>query len=174
MCKALSDSQRSFRPSLSLVEALLGNDWGHPLHVTLTGSSPQRLESEVRHFTDLATEIYVTEYAQIMVYYWWAAQTALSTDWDTMGLEWVVCGSLWNASCASAQHRQPLVGSWADRTLEAAPIVMSFAPPVIVAQVDNLGNSYWVLRLLLIAPTRKYPCLKFDCLYDRPHIVGAN
>ena len=27
VCKALSDSQGSFRPSLSEVEALLGNDW---------------------------------------------------------------------------------------------------------------------------------------------------
>ena len=51
---------------------------------------------------------------------------------------------------------------------------MSFAPPLIVAQVYNLGNSHWVLRLLLIAPTREYLCLKFDPMCDRPHIVGAN
>ena len=43
---------------------------------------------------------------------------------------------------------------------------MSFAPPLIVAQVYDLGNSHWVLCLLLIAPT----C---DPLFDQPHIVGA-
>ena len=31
-----------------------------------------------------------------------------------------------------------------------------------------------MLRLLLIAPTREYLCLKFDPMCDRPHIVGAN
>ena len=51
---------------------------------------------------------------------------------------------------------------------------MSFAPPLIVAQVYNLGNSHWVHCLLLIAPTREYLCLKFDPLSDRAHIVGAN
>ena len=51
---------------------------------------------------------------------------------------------------------------------------MSFAPPVIVTGVYNLGNSHWVLHLLLIAPTREYLCLKFDPLSDRPHIVGAH
>ena len=51
---------------------------------------------------------------------------------------------------------------------------MSFAPPLIVAQVYNLSNWHWVLRLLLIAPTREYLCLKFDLVCDRPHIVGAN
>ena len=51
---------------------------------------------------------------------------------------------------------------------------MSFTPPLIVAQVYNLSNSHWVLRLLLITPTREYLCLKFDPICDRPHIVGAN
>ena len=37
-----------------------------------------------------------------------------------------------------------------------------------------MSNWHWVLRLLLIAPTREYPCLKFDPMCDRPHIVGAN
>ena len=63
----------------------------------------------------------------------------------------------------SAQRRKQLVGSWAERTLEASFIDMSFAPPLIVAQ-----------RLLLIAPTRECLCLKFDPMCDRPHIVGAN
>ena len=37
-----------------------------------------------------------------------------------------------------------------------------------------MSNQQWVLRLLLIAPTREYLCLKFDPMCDRPHIVGAN
>ena len=89
-------------------------------------------------------------------------------------MEWVVRDSLRNASCASAQRRKQLVGSWAERTLEASSIDMSFAPPLMVAQVCNLSNWHWVLRLLLIAPTREYLCLKFDPMFDRPHIVGAN
>ena len=94
-----------------------------------------------------------------------------------IGTQWVWRGlsvTLWNASCASPQLRQHLVGSWADRTLEASSIDMSFAPPLIVAHVDNLGNLHWLLRLLLIAPTREYLCLRFDPFSDPPHIVGAN
>ena len=69
---------------------------------------------------------------------------------------------------------QPLVG-WivGRRTLEASSIDVSFAPPLIVAHGYNLGNFHWVLHLL-IAPTREYLCLKFDPLFDRPQIVGAN
>ena len=111
VCKALSDSQGSFRPSMSEVEALLGNDWRQPLHVTVPGLSPQQFEFEARHFGDLTTESYVTDCAQIVVYHWWAAQTAHSADWDTMGVAWVVRDSLWNASCASAQRRKQLVKS---------------------------------------------------------------
>ena len=51
---------------------------------------------------------------------------------------------------------------------------MSFAQPLIVAYVHNWGNFYWVFRLLLIAPTREYICVKFDPLCDRPCNVGAN
>ena len=76
----------------------------------------------------------------------------------------VGCPSLILASCASPQRRQELVGSWAERTLDVSSIDMSFAPPLIVAQVYNLDNSHWVLRLLLIAPTRECLCLKFDPL----------
>ena len=36
-----------------------------------------------------------------------------------------------------------------------------------------MSNWHWVLRLLLIAPTREYPCLKFDQMCNRPHIVVA-
>ena len=81
------------------------------------------------------TESYVTDCAEIVVYYWWAAQTALSAYWDTMGVAWVVRDSSWNASCASAQRQKQLVGSSAERTLEASSIDMSFAPPLIVAHV---------------------------------------
>ena len=93
----------------------------------------------------------------IVVYYWWAVQTALSADWDAMGVVWVVRDSLWNASCASAQRCKPLVKSWAERTLQTSSIDMSFAPPLIVAQVYNLSNWHWVLRLLLIAPNARIP-----------------
>ena len=41
VCKALSDSHGSFRPSLAEVEALLGDDWGPPLHATVPGPSAQ-------------------------------------------------------------------------------------------------------------------------------------
>ena len=51
---------------------------------------------------------------------------------------------------------QQLVGSWVDCTLEASSNDMSFAPPLIVVHEYNLGNFHWVLRLLLIAPTREY------------------
>ena len=91
-----------------------------------------------------------------------------------MGVAWVVRDSLLNASCASAQRRKQLLKSWAKRTLQVSSIDMSFVPPLIVARVYNLSNSHWVLRLLLIAPTREYLCLKFDPMCDRPHIVGAN
>ena len=91
-----------------------------------------------------------------------------------MGVAWVVRDSLRNASCVGPQCRQQLVRSWANRTLEVLSIDMSFAPPLIVAQVYILGKSHWVLRLLSIAPTREYLCLKFDTLCDRPHIHGTN
>ena len=43
---------------------------------------------------------YITDSAEIVVYYWWLTRTALSADWDVMGVAWVVRDSLWNASCA--------------------------------------------------------------------------
>ena len=91
-------------------------------------------------------------------------------------MAWAVRDSLWNAACAGPGRRQELTESWATRTLEAASIDISLAPPLIVAQVYNLGNFHWVLRFLMIAPgpTREYLCLKFDPLCDKPYIVGAN
>ena len=109
VCKAPSDRQGSFRPSLSHVEALLGNDWRQPLHVMVRGLSLQQFEFQACHFRDLTTESYVTDCAQIVVYYWWAAQTALSAYWDTMGVAWVVRDTLCNASCAIAQRQKQLV-----------------------------------------------------------------
>ena len=150
---------------------MLGNDWWQPLHVTVPGLSPQQFEFEARHFRDLTTE------SQIVLRLWCITgglPKPLSADWNTMGVAWVVRDSLWNASCASAQRRKQLVKSWAERTLQASSIDMIFAPPLIVVRVYNMSNWHWVLRLLLIAPTREYLCLKFDPMCDRPHIVGAN
>ena len=58
--------------------------------------------------------------------------------------------------------------------MQASSIDMLFTPPLTMAQVYNLSNWQWVLRLLLIAPTHEYLCLNFDPMCDRPHIVGAN
>ena len=135
---------------------------------------PQQFEFEARHFRDLTTESYVTNCAQIVVYHCWATQTALSVDWDTMGVAWVVRDPLWNASCARAQLRKQLVKSWAEHNLQASSVDMSFAPPLILARVYNMSNQHWVLRLLLIAPTREYLRPKFEPMRDGPHIVGAN
>ena len=63
-------------------------------------------EFDTRHFRDLTSESYAIECAEIVVYYWWATQTALSADWDTMGVAWVVHDSLWDALCATAYCRQ--------------------------------------------------------------------
>ena len=54
------------------------------------------------------------------------------------------------------------------------PMITQHLLPGVVAQVYNLSNSHWVLRLSLIAPTREYLCLKFDPMCDRPLIVWAN
>ena len=63
VCKALSDSHGSFRPSLAEVEALLGDDWGPPLHARVPGPLAQQYEFEARHFRDLTSESYVTDCA---------------------------------------------------------------------------------------------------------------
>ena len=52
--------------------------------------------------------------------------------------------------------------------------LLILSPALMVTQVYDLGNFHWVLRLLLIAPSRQYLCLKFDPLCDRPHIAKAN
>ena len=72
VCKALCDSQGSFCSSLSEVKAMLGDDWGQPLHGRVLGLLLQRYEFETHHFRDLITESYVTNYAPVVVYHWWA------------------------------------------------------------------------------------------------------
>ena len=51
---------------------------------------------------------------------------------------------------------------------------MIYAPPLLVAQIYNKRNSHWVLRLLLVSPTRTFLCLVFDPLCYKPYIAGAN
>ena len=51
---------------------------------------------------------------------------------------------------------------------------MDYAPPLLAAQVYNVHNQNWVLRLLLVSPTRTFLCLVFDLLSNRPYIMGAN
>ena len=91
-----------------------------------------------------------------------------------MGVAWVVRDSLWNASSTPWDCRQVLAESWAHCTLEAASIDMDCAPPLLAAQVYNVRNTHWVLRLLLVSPTRTFLCLVFDPLSNGPYIVGAN
>ena len=108
------------------------------------------------------------------MYHWWLTRTALSADWDVMGVVWVVRDSLWNASSALWGRRKVLVESWALRTLEAASIDMVYAPPLLAPQVYNVRNEHWVPRLLLVSPTRTFLCLVFNPLCNKPYIVGAN
>ena len=89
-------------------------------------------------------------------------------------MAWVVCDSLWNASSALWGRRKVLSESWALHTLEAASIDMVFAPPLLAAQIYNVRHEHWVLRLLLVSPTRTFLCLVFDPLCNKPYIVGAN
>ena len=86
---------------------------------------------------------------------------------------WVVRDSLWNVSSALWGRRKVLDESWALRTLEAASIDMVHAPPLLAAQIHNLRNEHWVLRLLFVSPTGTFLCLVFDPLRHKPHIVGA-
>ena len=51
---------------------------------------------------------------------------------------------------------------------------MVYAPPLLAAQTYNSCNEHWVLRLLLVSPTRTFLCLVFDPLCNKPYIAGAN
>ena len=59
------------------------------------------------------------------------------------------------------------------RTLKAASIDMVYAPPLLAAQIYNLRNEHWVLRLLLVSPTRTFLCLVLDPLCNKPYIAPA-
>ena len=50
---------------------------------------------------------------------------------------------------------------------------MSYAPPLLAAQIYHVCNTHWVLRLLLASPTRTFLCLVFNSLCNKPYIVGA-
>ena len=41
-------------------------------------------------------------------------------------------------------------------------------------RIYNLRNDHWVMRLLLVSPTRTFLCLVFDPLGNKPYIAGAN
>ena len=51
---------------------------------------------------------------------------------------------------------------------------MVYAPPLRAAQIYNVHNTHWVLRLLLVSPTCTFLCLLFNLLCNKPYIVGAN
>ena len=86
------------------------------------------------------------------------------TNFGSGGVAWVVRDSLWNASSAPWGRRKVLAESWAHRTLEAASIDMVYVPPLLAAQIYNARNTHWVLRLLLVSPTRTFLCPVFDLL----------
>ena len=77
-------------------------------------------------------------------------------------------------SSAPWGRRKVLAESWALHTLEAMSIDMVYAPPLLVARMYNVLNEHWVLRLLLVSPTRTFLCLGFDPPCNKPYIVGAN
>ena len=108
------------------------------------------------------------------MYCWWLTQTALSADWDVIGVARVVRDSLWNASSPPWGRRKVLAKSWALRILEATSIDMVYAPPLLAAQIYNVRNTHWVLHLLLVSPTCFFLCLVFDTLCNKSYIVGAN
>ena len=82
--------------------------------------------------------------------------------------------SLWNVSSAPWDRSKVLAESWAHRTLEATSIDVDYTPPLLAAQVYNVRNQHWVLRLLLVFSTRTFVCLVFDPLSNRLYTVGAN
>ena len=171
MCHALTNGPGSPTAQLQHVESLLRDEWERPLDVIIPSSGSQQYMLEARHLRDVYSKSYVTDAAEIVVYYWWLARTTLNADWDVMGVAWVVRDSLWNGSSLPLGRRSE---SWVLRTLKAASIDMTYAPPLLAAQIYNLRNQHWVLRLLLVSPTRTFSCLMFDPLCNKPYIVGAN
>ena len=174
VCHALTNGLGGPTAQLQHVESLLHDEWERPLDVIIPSSGSQQYKLEARHLRDVYSEFNVTYTAKIVVYYWWFARTALSADWDVMVVAWVVRDSLWNVSTLPLGRRLVLAESWALRTLTAASIDMIYAPPLLVAQIYNKRNSHWVLRLLLVSPTRTFLCLVFDPVCNKPYIAGAN
>ena len=60
----------------------------------IPSSGSQQCRLEARHLRDVYSESYVTGSAEIVGYEWWLTRTALSADWNVMGVAWVVCDSL--------------------------------------------------------------------------------
>ena len=174
VCHALTNGPGSPSAQLQHVESLLRDEWERPLDVIIPSSGSQQYKPEAPHLRDVYSTSYVTDTAEIVVYCWWLARTALSADWDVMGVAWVVRDSLWNGSSLPVGRRLVLADSWALRTLKAASIDMIYAPALLAVRIYNLRNQHWVLRLLLVSPTRTFLCLVFDPLCNKPYIVGAN
>ena len=140
----------------------------------IPSSGSQQYLLEARHLRDVYSKSYVTDITEIVVYFWWLTGTILSGDLDVMAVAWVVRDSLWNGSSLPLGRRLVLAESWALRTLKVASIDMIYAPFLLVAQIYDLLYQHWVLRLLLVSPTRTFLCLVFNPLCNKPYIVGAN
>ena len=91
-----------------------------------------------------------------------------------MGVVWVVRDSLWNGSSVPLGRRLVLAESWVLRILKAASLDMVYARPLLAAQIYDSCNEHWLLRLLLVSPTRTFLCLVLDPLCNKPYIAGAN
>ena len=85
MAKAASPTAQ-----LQHFESLLRDDWERPLDMIIPSSGSQLYKLEARHLRDVYTESYVTDNAEIVVYYWWLTWIALSADWDVMGVAWII------------------------------------------------------------------------------------
>ena len=165
---ALTNGPGTPTAQLQHVQSLLRDEWERPLDVIIPSSGSQQYTQEARHLRDVYSKSYVTDSAEIVVYCSWLTRTALSADWDVMGVAWVVCDSLWNGSFVPLGRRLVLAESWALCILKAASIDMVYAPPLLAAQIYDLRNEHWVLRLLFVSPTHTFLCLVFDPLCNKP------
>ena len=157
VCHALTNGPGSPAAQLQHVESWLRDDWERPLDVILPSSGPQHYSLEARHLRDVYSESWVTDSAEIDVYYWWL-----------MGVAWVVRDSLWNVSSMPSGGKKVLVESWALRIFEILSIEMVYAPPLLAAQVYHVCNTHCMLRLLLVSPTRAFLCLVLDPQCNKP------
>ena len=80
VCRAVIDGQGSSMAQLQHVESLLCDDWERPLDVITPSLGSQLYKLEAHHLRDVYTESYVTEHAEIVVYYYWLARRALSAN----------------------------------------------------------------------------------------------